>query len=185
MSWSGFYVGGHAGLANARTQGDPDLGFGPPNLFSTDFDMSGALYGGQVGYNWQTGSTVFGIEGSLSGSSMQGNTTCAVLLECKRDLDWLATVAGKVGYAWGGSLLYAMGGVAWGDVGTECQPCGGFSSERRRYPRGLGGGLRFRARDLELRLVEGRIRPRRSWKIRSRSCGDGRLEVLSHRLGRS
>ena len=124
LSWTGFYVGGHAGLASGRTQGDPDLGFGPPNLFSTDFDMSGALYGGQVGFNWQTGSTVFGIEGSLSGSSLQGNTTCAVLLECKRNLDWLAMVTGKVGYAWGGSLLYAMGGVAWGDVDTDVSLAG-------------------------------------------------------------
>src|SRR2546429_5697826 len=30
FSWTGFYVGGHAGLATGDTQGDPNLAFGPP-----------------------------------------------------------------------------------------------------------------------------------------------------------
>ena len=117
LSSTGLYVGGHAGLATGNTQGDLHDGGG--TFLTTDFDMSGALYGGQIGFNWQSGSTVFGIEGSLSGSSLQGNTTCALLFECKRDLDWLATVTGKVGYAWGHSLLYGLAGVAWGDVNTD------------------------------------------------------------------
>src|SRR5690349_11243363 len=75
FSWTGLYIGGHAGLATGDTQGVPDLG-GAPGLFRTDYNLDGALYGGQVGFNWQTGPMVLGVEASLSGSSIQGNTTC-------------------------------------------------------------------------------------------------------------
>src|SRR5258707_13281932 len=72
FSWTGFYIGGHAGLVTGETTGDVGLG-GPLN---TDYTLNGALYGGQVGYNWQTGSTVLGVEASWSGSTIQGNTSC-------------------------------------------------------------------------------------------------------------
>ena len=116
FSWTGFYIGGHAGLATGDTQGDLGL---PANLLNTDYSLNGGLFGGQVGFNLQTGPAVFGIEGSFSGSTVQGNTTCVIILECKRDVDWLATVTGRVGYGMGRSLLYAMGGVAWADVNTN------------------------------------------------------------------
>ena len=120
FTWTGFYFGGHAGLATGDTQGTPGLGVGPPpGLLSTDYNLEGALYGGQIGFNWQTGALVLGVEGSLSGSSVQGSTACVVLLECKRDVDWLATVTGRVGYAMGRSLVYGLAGVAWGDVDTN------------------------------------------------------------------
>jgi outer membrane immunogenic protein len=115
FSWTGFYVGAHAGLVTGETTGDLGLG-GPLN---TDYSLNGALYGGQVGYNWQTGSTVLGIEGSFSGANIQGNTACVAVFECRRDMDWLATVVGRVGIAVDRSLLYAMGGVAWADVNTN------------------------------------------------------------------
>jgi outer membrane immunogenic protein len=118
FSWTGFYVGGHAGLATGNTTDDPNLP-GPANLFSTDFTVNGALYGGQAGYNWQSGLLVFGVEGSLSQSTIQGNTTCVLVLECKRDVDWLATATGRVGYAMGRTLVYGMGGAAWADVSTK------------------------------------------------------------------
>jgi outer membrane immunogenic protein len=124
FSWTGFYIGGHAGIATGDTQGDPQLPVGPPNLFSTDFTVNGALYGGQIGYNWQSGLLVLGVEGSLSHSTIQGNTACVLVLECKRDVDWLATVTGRVGYAMGRTLVYGMAGVAWADVNTNVSVVG-------------------------------------------------------------
>ena len=115
FSWTGFYIGGHAGLVTGETTGDIGLG-GPLN---TDYSLNGALYGGQVGYNLQSGLAVFGIEASLSGADIQGSTGCVLVLECSRKIDWLATVIGRVGIASGRSLLYAMGGVAWADVDTD------------------------------------------------------------------
>ena len=115
FSWTGFYAGGHAGLVTGETTGDIGLG-GPLN---TDYSLNGALYGAQVGYNYQMGTTVFGVEASWSGANIQGNTACVAILECSRDVDWLATVVGRVGIASDRSLLYAMGGVAWADVNTN------------------------------------------------------------------
>jgi hypothetical protein len=53
-----------------NTQGRPDFGGHPiEQLFATDYDMNGGLFGGHVGYNYQIGSAVFGIEASYSGST--------------------------------------------------------------------------------------------------------------------
>lgn len=120
FTWTGLYVGGHAGLVTGQTTGDIGLG-GPLN---TDYSATGALYGGQVGYNRQTGVAVLGVEGSWSGANVQGDTACAAVLECKRNVDWLATVVGRVGLGIDRSLLYAMGGVAWADVNTNVSIAG-------------------------------------------------------------
>ncbi len=58
-SWTGFYVGGHAGLATGNTEAQVP---GFDGLADTDFSMDGGIYGGHVGYNYQAGAWVFGIE---------------------------------------------------------------------------------------------------------------------------
>ena len=123
FSWTGFYVGGHAGLVTGETTGDIGLG-GPLN---SDYSTSGALYGGQIGYIQQTGVAVLGVEGSWSGANIQGDTVCAAVLQCNRNVDWLATVVGRVGLGIDRSLLYAMGGVAWADVNTDVTGVAPFS----------------------------------------------------------
>lgn len=116
FSWNGFYIGGHAGLATGQTDGETDLG----GLFTlnTDYDMNGALWGGHIGYNYQTGHTVLGIEGTWSALNLDGSTTCVVVLNCARSTDWLATIVGRIGIAMDRGLVYGLAGVAWGDVQT-------------------------------------------------------------------
>jgi outer membrane immunogenic protein len=132
FSWTGFYVGGHAGLGTGDTSGRPEtISTNPPlpafaavipgpiaNFFATDYDMSGAVYGAHIGYNYQMGATVLGLEASYSGSSISGNSASAIFLNSDRELDWLATVTARIGYAMGRSLVYAKGGVAWGELST-------------------------------------------------------------------
>jgi outer membrane immunogenic protein len=118
INWRGFYIGGHAGIATGDTQGDVT------GLTTTDFNLNGGLYGGQVGYNWQRGFAVLGIEGSWSQSTIQGNTACLIVFDCKRDVDWVATLTGRVGMAFNHTLLYGMAGVAWGDVNTNVSIAG-------------------------------------------------------------
>jgi outer membrane immunogenic protein len=116
FSWRGFYAGLHAGLATGNTQGE----IGP---FSSDYEMNGALYGAQVGYLGQWGNVVAGIEGTYSGSNVQGSDAgCLVFIvgvDCRRDVNWLATVVGRAGIAYDRVLLYGLGGVAWADVDTD------------------------------------------------------------------
>lgn len=130
FTWTGFYFGGHAGLGVGDTDGTPETftfaGATVPipgaigSFFSTDYDMSGALYGGHIGYNYQTGAFVIGIEGTFTGSSINGDGPSGVgLIVSERDINWLATVTGRLGYAMGRSLIYAKAGVVWGDVDSS------------------------------------------------------------------
>ena len=120
FSWTGFYIGGHGSLATGDTQGhvtDPDgLGF-----INTDYELSGALYGGHAGYWYQLkGSTlVVGVDASYSAAEINGHSTCVVVLNCRREVNALATATGRVGYTWDRALVYAFGGAAWGSVKTE------------------------------------------------------------------
>lgn len=116
-SWSGFYVGGHAGLATGDTQGRVPTGI--IGTITTDYDMDGGIYGGYVGYNYQKGAWVFGIEGTYSDADVQGDTTVLAIFNVDRDLDWLATIEGRIGYAFGRSMVYARGGWAWGKLETN------------------------------------------------------------------
>lgn len=114
--WSGLYIGGHAGLATGDTTGDADL-----VIFNvtTDYEISGAIYGGYIGYNYQAGNIVVGIEGTLSGASIKGDTTCLIALKCAREVDWMATLVGRLGYAMDKTMVYGVIGVAWADVETK------------------------------------------------------------------
>src|SRR5262249_28775334 len=115
-SWSGFYVGGHAGAALSITDvADP---FGAP-LFGDNVRSPGFIGGGQIGYNYQVGPTVFGLEADVSGSASDGTNTCfavsgtTLTSTCRVRPDLYATVTPRVGYAAGPALLYAKGGAAW------------------------------------------------------------------------
>lgn len=131
FSWTGVYVGGHAGLGTGDTSGLPQTltipGIPavipiPPVIaafFSSDYDMSGAVYGGHIGYNHQINNVVLGIEASISGSSINGDGPAGIgLIVSEREVDWLASVTGRLGYAMGQSLVYAKGGVAWGKISS-------------------------------------------------------------------
>ncbi len=125
-SWTGAYVGFHAGFGVGDTDGVINELF-VPGVFelTSDYEVNGALYGGQIGYNWQNGNLVFGINASYSGSEIDGaqNTCESVLViitaDCDRELEWLATVTGRIGYASGRTMVYAHGGVAWGEIDTN------------------------------------------------------------------
>jgi len=101
-SWSGFYIGGHAGGAWVE-HGD-----------------SGFLGGGQVGYNWQLAPNwLIGVEGDFSGTTVNGGgfvSAPGITVTGNTDLNWLASVRGRLGYTWDRYMLYFTGGGAWADV---------------------------------------------------------------------
>ena len=105
--WQGFYAGlnggyGWSGGGNGGTQ--PQGGFG----------------GGQIGYNFQGGPLVFGLEtdfqgGDLSGS-IAGTTAGGTAFSSKESVDWFGTARGRLGLTFGHALFYGTGGFAYGDV---------------------------------------------------------------------
>ncbi len=115
-NWTGLYLGGFGGAA----YGHSDMGF--PPLGSAGPQNSGALAGGQVGYNFQTGSWVFGIEGDAAWANIAGSAACTSLdvfaaplfqTSCHDQADFIATATGRLGYATGRTLYYAKAGAAW------------------------------------------------------------------------
>ena len=78
-NWTGAYVGINGGGAWGRSNW---------SSAGTDFNTSGGLVGGTIGYNWQTGPAVFGLEGDIDWSGIKGSGTCGALL--LRDQERLA-----------------------------------------------------------------------------------------------
>lgn len=114
-SWTGLYIGAHVGAGWGAKDFD-DLGslVGPATFnFHSNFPVNGFLGGGQLGYRWQSGMWVWGIEGSISGADITGQNACSDGLQCKPTVDWLATTTVQVGWAVDHALLYIKGGAAW------------------------------------------------------------------------
>lgn len=92
FNWSGLYVGAHAGYGWGSKEWS-DVG-----PFSSSHDLDGFIGGGQVGYNYQVGQIVFGVEGDLSGTRADGASQFGGATFESR-VDWVATLTGRLGYA--------------------------------------------------------------------------------------
>jgi outer membrane immunogenic protein len=132
-AWAGFYIGANGGGAVGSSDNDFNIA-GGPTFASVDLSMKGAIGGGQVGYNWQTGAMVLGVEADFQGSSLKGSIStpciapaCALPLTARfsQELSWFGTVRARVGYAQAGWLLYATGGYAYGRVETDATATAG------------------------------------------------------------
>lgn len=111
-NWTGFYIGAHAGGGWGRKHW-VDTTLAP--LDEGSHDVSGALAGGQIGYNVQIGAWVLGAEAQASWADLTGDHV-SLAFPTDRDrtrVDALGTVAARLGYAFDRVLVYAKGGVAW------------------------------------------------------------------------
>ncbi len=120
---SGLYVGGH--LGSVRNAGDYTA-FTPRNGFA-GFDLqglqdSGGAGGVHMGYNWDHGAYIVGVEGSFTAMSLEKTSTSSTLLGSGplfgQKLDSLATLMPKVGVKSGNAMFYAKAGLALGRIGA-------------------------------------------------------------------
>ena len=131
-NWTGFYVGINGGY-----------GFGKSNWTNVagttgDFNVRGALAGGTIGYNLQTGMWVWGLEGDVDASWIKGTD---VTICCETKNDWLATARGRIGYAFDRWLPFLTGGAAFGDV--KMTPVGFPAETSTKIGWTAGGGLEY------------------------------------------
>ena len=159
-NWSGFYIGGNIGgawanaeyLNIANTTFFGDVGGAP--AFS--HNMSGFIGGGQVGYNFQSGAFVFGLEAMFDYADIRGdvNPLRGGLPPLGQDDNFATRIqslflgTARVGYAWNNVLLYAKGGYAAGEVKVAVvdaagvnQGAGAASSWRSGWT--VGGGVEY------------------------------------------
>ncbi|MGJ4931429.1 outer membrane protein [Bradyrhizobium sp. HKCCYLS2038] len=106
--WSGFYIGVNGGGGWSHNTWDL-VGGGREG----SHDSTGGTVGGQVGYRWQTGPVVFGVEAQGNWADFSGDNLSAVFATRNRTkTDAFGLFTGQIGYAWNNVLLYAKGGAA-------------------------------------------------------------------------
>jgi len=118
-SWEGWYIGLNAGIASHQSKFDPGYG----GYSSGHQSGNGFIGGGQIGYNWQTGMYVLGLEADISG--LTGKAAAGLYatgkgnaLEAK--ISWLSTFRARAGWLVNPStLIYATGGLAVGGVRND------------------------------------------------------------------
>lgn len=85
-------------------------------------DPRGAVYGGQIGYNWQAANWVFGLEGQFNGANLKRTDTSIFFPDSDflgAKISSLATVTTRIGYAFENWLPYLKGGYAAAHLETR------------------------------------------------------------------
>jgi len=139
--WSGLYVGADAGLAAGDAGYATSLTGDMP-----DFDLTGIAPGVHVGYRWQSGDLVFGVETAAAWQPF-GDERISPLdpdVTYQLDLDWMLRTTAALGYAQGAWLAYARLGHAAGAVessGRHATLPDSFSATRIHHGITAGAGL--------------------------------------------
>jgi outer membrane immunogenic protein len=122
FSWTGFYIGIHAGgdvfskdwyAPRTATNAAAFCLVCPTSAGS--HDGRSWLAGGQLGFNYQIAWFVGGIEAQISATSLQGSNPIpsAPAITVHSKADTLGTVAARVGIAFDRTLFFVKGGAAF------------------------------------------------------------------------
>ncbi|RKE69355.1 hemoglobin/transferrin/lactoferrin receptor protein [Pseudorhodoplanes sinuspersici] len=127
--WTGLYVGGHVGQGFASLNGVTTLANGSANGIaaaeSVDMNIKNILAGGQIGINYQFDNRlVVGIEADYSRTRLSAfrevlatetafATRRNLASKTEYEFDWMATIRGRLGYAFDRWFVYGTGGLAF------------------------------------------------------------------------
>jgi outer membrane immunogenic protein len=110
-NWSGFYAGINGGWGSSRNSWEETAG----GIFPLgSHDATGGTVGGQIGYRWQAGTWVFGVEAQGNWADFHGSNQIPLLPIFSTDtrVDAFGLFTGQVGYAANNVLFYLKGGAA-------------------------------------------------------------------------
>jgi outer membrane immunogenic protein len=133
-NWTGFYVGGTAGVAWGNFDASTQTIFSPTGYFAASSVPAIGLVGSQkigskeftggveAGYNWQSGMVVYGLEVDFEYFHLNGTATGSAVYPCcaptaftlntEAHTDWLFTARPRIGIATNNDLIYVTGGLA-------------------------------------------------------------------------
>ena len=157
-NWTGIYLGINGGWG----WGQQD----PLNIITNRFDnfsvgFSGGVFGGTLGAQIQSGHVVLGFESDIDWANLKGSSNLNPsvaggllgLVSATTNIDWVATVRGRVGYAFDNILVYGTGGVAALGAKTSLSlvpggaACGailtGCAGASRQIGAVIGGGVEY------------------------------------------
>jgi len=129
-NWTGFYAGINGGYGWGMSDWDsPAISIKP----------KGWMVGGTLGYNYQIGSLVWGIEGDFDWADVSGSSACGAF-SCDTKNEWLGTIRGRLGYAFDRWMPYMTGGGAYGRIkATTSNPAlAGASKSQLGWTGGAG-----------------------------------------------
>lgn len=120
FSWAGPYFGAN-------------VGYQWGSVANSSADPNGFLGGLQLGYNWQSGQFLFGLETDVQLTGADDSSA-----GLKFSNPWFGTLRGRAGVAVNNMLFYGTGGLAYGKGRLET---GGFSETHSHFGWTAGAGL--------------------------------------------
>ncbi len=122
--WAGFYIGVNGGYAFSDSH--PVINTYPSNppTMPGSIQPEGGFGGGQIGYNFQRGHFVYGVEIDFQGAEISDTSAGIPTGHPEHDLlkvdtNYFGTVRGRLGYDFGRMLVYATGGFAYGHLSID------------------------------------------------------------------
>jgi outer membrane immunogenic protein len=133
-NWTGFYIGANVGAGWATGSGTATILTPAGGVFSatstSSQDANGVIGGGQIGYNWQFGYWVAGIEADVDASGQRGSNegipcgglvAASCVVSASTNINSFGTVRGRLGFTVGDNrwLVYGTGGYAWQNISSS------------------------------------------------------------------
>lgn len=172
-TWAGGYAGLQLGYGNSSDDKVNTTGQAAGNVAnvaggarpaSVSLDADGFVGGAMIGYNWQSGNLVYGLEADLNYTDIDDSKSVGTLSlptatpagvplnnTVKQSLDYLGTVRARIGYAFQNTMVYGTGGLAYGGIDNSVNffaataPTGPLqfqgSDDEMEYGYALGGGI--------------------------------------------
>jgi len=167
FDWTGAYIGVQGGYAWGDSDIDLDAADGSgatgpggdDNEIIVDaregnIETDGFIGGVHAGYNFQADMLVFGVEGDIEFSDMNGDADIRqerdgpVIGEGSKEIDWLGSLRLRGGFAMDRALIYATGGLAVGGVELKSDaPNANESNSDTAWGWTIGGGLEYAMTD--------------------------------------
>jgi outer membrane immunogenic protein len=136
FTWSGLFIGGHGAYAWGNTkwsENELGTGGGPPGFQDASFTERDWLIGGQAGFNYQLTASpiVWGIWADDSAGKLKSSASscfpeiAGTVQSCSSTVHNIGTLVGRVGFAFDRTMIYALGGWAWGAGVDQANSCAG------------------------------------------------------------
>jgi outer membrane immunogenic protein len=144
--WTGVYIGGYGGGGFGNHNYNNANGPTGNANFTVNYDSTGGIGGGEVGYNWQSGQYLTGIEADGFWSGIKGSDASQALgVVDQSSLKWGGSLRARGGIAVDRLLLFFTGGWAFGDIQHTSTAPGFAVDQFTNHRNGLtaGGGIAY------------------------------------------
>jgi len=112
--WSGLYIGANGGWGSSHKCWDFVNAGGTFIGREGCHDATGGTAGGQIGFRWQSGGWVFGVEGQGNWADLKGRSISVLdpRVTIQSNMGAFGLFTGQIGYAFNNVLFYVKGGAA-------------------------------------------------------------------------